>query len=82
MLLYNVLFKGVEIKVNPYPQICKTFGLACEYAERTAEKYGLEIKSESGFFRGDEFTVDSFTDYRCEDQKGNSYYFVIYVQEI
>lgn len=84
MIVYNVLFKRVEINegYQNYAKVFATIEEAYNYAEEGAKKKGLIIKSTSGFLSGDEHTPGSITDYRMEDDKGNSYYFVIYVQEI
>jgi hypothetical protein len=84
MIVYNVLFKGVEknsYRIN-YAKCFATFEEACNYAQEDANNKNLTIKSSMGFLHGDENTVGSLTDYRCEDEQENSYYYVIYVQEI
>lgn len=82
MIVYNVLFKGVEVNPGVFAKVFATIEEAYAYAEEGAKRIGLTIMSESGFFGGDEFTDGSITDFRMEDDEGNSYYYVIYVQEM
>jgi len=82
LTVYNVLFKGVEIKPTPFCKVFSSIESAYSFCEASAKKQELKIMSTSGFISGDEKTVGSFTDYRCEDEKGNSYYYVIYVQKL
>jgi hypothetical protein len=102
MLIYNVLFKGVEVN----QQFCRAFA-SYQQAESYIDSFLEEnsstytCKSTSGWISylreynydenlnpvrtdlGDpELIVDNFTDYRLEDKDGNSYYFVVFVQEI
>jgi hypothetical protein len=85
MIIYNILFKGVEKNYSSdnYALAHKDYKEACDYVEESMIKKGLIGKSTSGFIMGgDENTPGSLTDYRCEDTDGNSYYYVIYVQEV
>ena len=83
MLIYNVLFKGVEITNSTFAIAFATLKEAYAFAKNNAEKRNLTIKSELGFGEEQgEFIKDSLTDYRCEDKDGNSYYYIIYVQEL
>ena len=85
MIIYNVLFKGVEINKSSQ-NFCKAFTnleSAENFAETAAAQLGLTIKSGSGWLLdGGSTEIGNLTDFRCEDSSGNSYYFVIYVQEI
>lgn len=83
-LIYNVLFKGVEInRSSANCAVCfPNLGEAISYAMDGAAARGLVVKSESGFVEGDENTPGSYCDFRCEDAAGNTYYFVIYVQAL
>jgi hypothetical protein len=77
MEIINVLFKGVELRVTPF---CKPFhneDKAREFILQNAEERGLTIMSSMGW--NDNETID---DYRAEDAQGNSYYYVLYRQEI
>jgi len=78
MDVFNVLFKGVEKNVTPFAQIFATEEKAREWCRKVAIAQGLEIKSTLGK-SDDEWTLD---DYRLEDKEGNSYYLVIYKQEL
>jgi hypothetical protein len=77
MKIINVLFKGVELKVTPF---CKPFyneETARDFINHHAKVSNLEIMSTMGW--NDDNTID---DYRAEDVGGNSYYYVLYRQEI
>ena len=78
MIVYNVLFKGVEKKVNPFAQAFESEEKAREWCIKFAHSRGLKICSTLGKW-GEEWEVD---DYRLEDKEGNSYYLVIYKQEL
>ena len=82
MIVYNVLFKGVEIKPTPFCKVFNNIEDAYSFCLASAKKQELKIMSTSGFISGDEDTVGSCTDYRCEDKDGNTYYYVIYVQQL
>ena len=85
MIVFNVLFKGVEKKVNPFAQAFESEEKAREWCIKFAHSRGLKICSTLGkmySFIGkweEEWEVD---DYRLEDKEGNSYYLVIYRQEL
>lgn len=77
MEVFNVLYKGNEIRVNPF---CKAFLKeedARKWIVKSCGKMSLTIKSSLGW--NDDNSMD---DYRVEDKDGNSYYFVIYKQLI
>ena len=82
MIVYNVLFKGVEQDVTPTVRPFVKFEMAEKFCELDAQSRRLKIRSTSGFTSGDENTVGSFVDFRCEDGAGNSYYYIIFVQEL
>ena len=78
-IIYNVLVKGIEKRIIP---TCKAFGnedAARKWIEKEIERWGWDLKSRAGWYEDAE---GDFDDYRCEDDEGNSYYFVIYKQEI
>jgi hypothetical protein len=75
--IYNVLYKGVEIKVNPFCLAFLTEEEARSWIESTCDVKSYSIKSCLGW--NDEKTMD---DYRVEDKDGNSYYFVIFKQKL
>ena len=76
MIIYNVLFKGVEKRITP---ICVAFATeeeARDYIETRIEaSEELTLKSTLGW-------SNNIDDYRLEDKEENSYYFVIYRQEM
>lgn len=54
-----------------------------EYIDREVDKYKLTVKSESGWSSYDgKPQVGDHNDYRVEDSKGNSYYYVWYITEL
>ena len=75
--VYNVLYKGVERNVTPFCLAFLREEEARDWIEQTCETKNLTIKSRLGW--DDSETVD---DYRVEDDEGNSYYFVIFKQQI
>lgn len=75
--IYNVLYKGLEIKVNPFCLAFLKEEEARNWIESTCEVKGYNIKSTLGW--NDDMTMD---DYRVEDKDGNSYYFVIFKQKL
>ena len=78
MEVYNVLFKCVENHCfNPFVQAFLKEEDAREHCHRIAKNYGLEIRSSFGW--DDNRTMD---DYRMEDRDGNSYYTVIFRQNL
>ena len=88
-LVWNVLFKGVE--KNPsnrnWAKAFGSFKKAEEFMRNYAELNELFVHSTFGWMKGhdwdaDEFTVGAINDWYMSDKEGNSYYFVIYVQEI
>lgn len=77
MIIYNVLFKGVEIKINPYCKAFRTEKEVDDYVQHMCETKDLRVCSTMGW--DDDFNVN---DYRLEDSKGNTYYYVVYRQAI
>jgi len=77
MEVFNVLYKGVEINVTPFCLAFLREEEARDWIEQTCETKNFTIKSKLGW--NDSETVD---DYRVEDSEGNSYYFVIFKQQI
>jgi hypothetical protein len=75
MELFNVLFKGVEVKITPFCKGFRTEDKAMEWIETLTKQYELEAKSSMGWNES-----KTLNDIRLEDKKGNSYYFVIYRQ--
>ena len=78
MIVYNVLFKGVEKKVNPFAQAFESEEKAREWCIKVANSKELKICSTLG--KWNEYW--EVYDYRLEDKEGNSYYLVIYKQEL
>jgi hypothetical protein len=75
--IFNVLVKGVEIKINP---TCKAFLKeedARKWCEEVCKRKSWVIKSTFGW--NDD---NNWHDYRVKDVEGNTYYFVIYKQEL
>ncbi len=77
LAIYNVLFRGVEVKVTPFCKAFRTETEAREWIDAKIIDFDLVAKSTMGW--NEDKTID---DYRCEDKAGNSYYFVIYRQII
>lgn len=77
MKIYNILFKGVEIKVSPFCKAFRTFHDAETWVNMQCEKAGLTIKSTMGWNED-----ETINDFRCEDTNGNTFYFVVYGQQI
>ena len=77
MRIYNVFFKGGELKITPFCNAFRTLQSAEKYCKSEAKKKGLTVISSDC---DDEQKY--FIDYRAEDKQGNSYYFVIYFQTI
>lgn len=77
MTIYNVLFKGVEIKATPFCKAFLTEQEADSYIVSKCKALNLTIRSSMGW--DDSRTID---DRRTEDTDGNTYYFVIYKQEL
>lgn len=77
MEVYNVLYKGVEINVTPFCLAFLREEEARSWIEQTCETKNFTIKSTLGW--NDAQTID---DYRVEDKDGNSYYFVIFKQQL
>ena len=75
--IYNVLYKGVEVQVNPFCLAFLKEEEARQWIESTCEFNGYIIKSTFG---GSE--DDTWDDYRVEDKDGNTFYFVIYKQKL
>ena len=100
MLIYNLLFKGVEIKVSPWCKAFASYDEACKYVDDFIEKSdgGFVCKSKAGWCYPDYFDcspgvkhveyedpekiVNNWDDWRLEDPKGNSYYFLVMVEEV
>jgi len=89
IIVWNVLFKGVE--KNPSSRNwARAFGSyqeAEEYMGKWAKSRNLKVCSEMGWTKGEDweahqYTVGAMNDWRMEDDDGNSYYFVIHVQEV
>lgn len=81
MVIYNVLFKHVEKHVVPYCKAFKDLEKAKHYIYETIENCTW-LKSMSTMDSEYFPELGSFTDVRCEDDEGNTYYFVIYVQNL
>jgi len=77
MEVFNVLYKGVEINVTPFCLAFLREEEAHDWIEQACETKNLTIKSSLGW--DESGTVD---DYRVEDREGNSYYFVIFKQQL
>ena len=77
MKIINVLFKGVEIKTHTWCKAFSTEDKARNFIENYCEREGLKIRSLLGW--NEEKTMD---DYRVEDEDGNTFYFVLYRQEL
>jgi hypothetical protein len=75
--VFNVLYKGVEKGVTPFCLAFLKEEDARSWIESTCEVKSYSIKSTMGW--NENMTTD---DYRVEDVEGNSYYFVIYRQQI
>lgn len=84
VLLYNVLFKGIEVNRsrNNFATAFGTIEEAKDFCQKHAKSKGLKATSEPVFLNGDEFTPGSMTTYKCVNDFGNSYIYVIYVQSI
>lgn len=77
MEIFNVLIKGVEVKDINFCKAFTTEEKADKWIEETCLKKNWTIKSSFGWNESN--TID---DRRVEDKNGNSYYFVIYRQEL
>jgi len=77
IVVFNVLCKGVENRVVPFCKAFRTEGEAEAWVHTVADKRGWKVVSSSGW--DETVTVN---DHRCEDAGGNSYFFVMYRQEI
>ena len=77
MEVFNVLIKGVEVKDINFCKVFRTEQDAHEYIDETCIKMSWAKKSSMGW--NDANTVD---DVRVENEKGNTYYFVIYRQTL
>jgi hypothetical protein len=75
--VFNVLYKGNEIKVNPFCKVFLKEEDARKWIEDTCDKMSFKMKSSLNW--NEEMSMD---DYRVEDEQGNSYYFVIFRQSI
>lgn len=75
--VFNVLYKGVEKNITPYCLAFLKEEDARSWIESVCEIKNFSIKSTLGW--NDDMTMD---DYRVEDKEGNTYYFVIYKQQI
>jgi len=75
--IYNVLYKGVEVPVNPFCLAFLKEEQAREWIESVCDVKSYSIKSSFGW--NDSRTMD---DYRVEDKDGNTFYFVIYRQKL
>ena len=90
VIVWTVLFKGVEN--NPgsrnWARAFGSYQEAEDYMGKWAKEEGLKTCSTMGWDkRGyggavNEYTVGAMNDWRMEDDDGNSYYFVIHVQEL
>ena len=85
ILTYNVLFKGIEFRITPVPRIFSNMLDVESYVHRVCKTWGLDIKSTWDANLSDKdndyyYESDLYMDYRCEDSRGNSFYFVIYRQ--
>jgi len=90
IIVWNVLFKGVE--KNPSSRNwARAFGSyqeAEDYMGKWSEREGLKPCSTMGWLKTGyegvthQYTVGAMNDWRMEDDDGNSYYFVIHVQEV
>ena len=81
MIIYNVLLKGVEKSIS----FCKAFAdfsEAQKWIEEDATKRKLLCKSSSGYANGDQNTIGNYSDYRFEDEDGNTFYYVTYTQQV
>lgn len=76
MTIYNLLFKGIEKRTTPWCKAFSTKEEAQSYIDADILSSGLTAKS---IDRNDE---DTISDVRCEDTHGNSYYYVLFTQEI
>jgi hypothetical protein len=74
MIVYNVLFKGVEIKMTPF---CKVF-----LTSEEAEKWIDSVCNAQEWRKCSSYASDIISDWRVEDKDGNTYYFVTYKQEL
>jgi hypothetical protein len=77
MQVFNVLFKGVQIKHTTWAKAFREEQTARAFIEDYCSERDLTIMSSMGW--NSENTMD---DYRAEDRQGNTYYFVIYRQTI
>ena len=77
MEIYNVLLKGVEVRIPPICKAFRTEAQADAYIQDECIKRDLTIRSTYGWDEG-----STLNDYRAEDIDGNTFYFVIYRQLI
>jgi len=75
MEILNVLIKGIEVKDINFCQAFTNEVTVNKWIEEICLKNKWIIKSRMGW--NDDNTID---DRRVEDEKGNTYYFVIYKQ--
>lgn len=75
--IYNVLYKGVEVQVNPFCLAFLKEEEARQWIENSCDINSYSIKSCLGW--NEEKTMD---DYRVEDKDGNTFYFVIFKQKL
>jgi hypothetical protein len=80
MKVFNVMFKGEEVKTIPFAKVFATKEESEAYINEKCKKHGLTIKSSLDSGDGDEPLI--WSDYRTEDKDGNTYFFVTYYQEI
>ena len=77
MEVFNVLIKGVEVKDINFCEVFRTEQDVHKYIDETCTKMNWDKKSRMGW--NDDNTID---DVRVENEKGNTYYFVIYRQTL
>lgn len=75
--IYNVLYKGVEVQVNPFCLAFLKEEEARQWIENSCDINSYSIKSCLGW--NEKQTMD---DYRVEDKDGNTFYFVIFKQKL
>ena len=76
MIIYNLLFKSIEKHHTPFCQSFSTFAKAEAWMEKDCKwrRGGLKCYSTDTSITG------HCTDFRCEDEEGNSYYYVIFTE--
>lgn len=77
MRIYNVLLKAVE-KAHRFNPSCRAFGSeeeAMAHIKKNSHIHRLTLRSSMEF-------EDDSVDFRYEDTEGDSYYYVIFKQEL